>query len=48
MQNAGGKWAKQGVEAFTFSVKLFPKLSFCESWGSALSPGRGHEDLAHQ
>lgn len=39
MQNAGGKWAKQGVEAFTsFNVKLVPKPSSCESWGSAQSP----------
>lgn len=36
MQNAGERWAKQGVEAF--SVKLVPKPSFCESWGSAPSP----------
>lgn len=46
MQNAGGKSAKQAVEAFTsFSVKLFPKPSFCELGVSTEPPAEGTRTL---
>lgn len=41
MENAGEKWAKQGLEAFTFfSVAPVANPSFCGTWGPVQSPGQ--------